>query len=157
MYLTTEKKLAPGSITIAVAALRFLYKVTLKKTWSLQDIIPVPKKPQTLPALIPCLLEEYVQCSGWESKTYPSSGLALVGNRRESDGEARTDAGLSPLSPAPFAVIASAILTWAGHGALLGPSAAFQDWKSHAKKGRKVYLTIQWARSSPQRDLPLAR
>jgi len=52
VYLTTEKKLAPGSITIAVAALRFLYKVTLKKTWSLQDIIPAPKKPQTLPNVL---------------------------------------------------------------------------------------------------------
>jgi integrase/recombinase XerD len=52
VYLTTEKKLAPGSITIAVAALRFLYKVTLMKTWSLQDIIPAPKKPQTLPNVL---------------------------------------------------------------------------------------------------------
>ncbi|MBZ5489849.1 MAG: site-specific integrase [Acidobacteriia bacterium] len=52
VYLTTERNLAPGSITIAVAALRFLYKVTLKKTWSLQDIIPAPKKPQTLPNVL---------------------------------------------------------------------------------------------------------
>jgi hypothetical protein len=29
LYLTNEKKLAPGSITIAVSALRFLYHVTL--------------------------------------------------------------------------------------------------------------------------------
>jgi len=52
VYLTTEKKLAPGSIIIAVAALRFLYKVTLKRTWLLQDIIPAPKKPQTLPVIL---------------------------------------------------------------------------------------------------------
>ena len=52
VYLTTERKLAPGSISIAVAALRFLYKITLKKTWSLQDIIPAPKKPQTLPNVL---------------------------------------------------------------------------------------------------------
>lgn len=52
VYLTTEKKLAPGSIIIAVAALRFLYKVTLKKTWLLQDVIPAPKKPQTLPVVL---------------------------------------------------------------------------------------------------------
>ena len=31
LYLTNEKKLAPGSVLIAVAALRFLYKVSLKK------------------------------------------------------------------------------------------------------------------------------
>jgi integrase/recombinase XerD len=33
VYLTNEKKLAPRSIVIAVSALRFLYKVTLKKDW----------------------------------------------------------------------------------------------------------------------------
>ncbi len=33
VYLTNEKKLAPGSIVIAVSALRFLYTVTLKKDW----------------------------------------------------------------------------------------------------------------------------
>jgi site-specific recombinase XerD len=31
LYLTNHKKLAPSSIMVAVAALRFLYKVTLKK------------------------------------------------------------------------------------------------------------------------------
>jgi integrase/recombinase XerD len=31
VYLTNEKKLAPSSILIAVAALRFLYKVSLKR------------------------------------------------------------------------------------------------------------------------------
>jgi len=44
VYLTNEKKLAPGSILIAVAALRFLYKVTLRRDWSVEDIIPTPKK-----------------------------------------------------------------------------------------------------------------
>ena len=29
VYLTNERKLAPGSILIAIAAIRFLYKVTL--------------------------------------------------------------------------------------------------------------------------------
>src|SRR5437879_8688438 len=51
VYLTNEKKLAPGSILIAVAALRFLYKVTLHKEWTFEDIIPAPKKPQTLPVV----------------------------------------------------------------------------------------------------------
>ena len=36
VYLTAEKKLAPGSILIAVAALRFLYKVSLKKRLELR-------------------------------------------------------------------------------------------------------------------------
>ena len=52
VYLTNERKLAAGSIIIAISALRFLYKVTLKKHWSLDDIIPAPKKPQTLPVVL---------------------------------------------------------------------------------------------------------
>jgi site-specific recombinase XerD len=48
----TEKKLATGSILIAVSALRFLYKVTLKKDWTFEDIIPAPKKPQALPVVL---------------------------------------------------------------------------------------------------------
>jgi len=52
VYLTNEKRLAPNSILIAVAALRFLYKVTLHKDWSVEDIIPAPKKPQKLPIVL---------------------------------------------------------------------------------------------------------
>jgi integrase/recombinase XerD len=52
VYLTNEKKLSPGSILIAVSALRFLYKVSLKKDWTLADVIPAPKKPQTLPIVL---------------------------------------------------------------------------------------------------------
>ena len=49
VYLTNERKLAPSSVLIAVAALRFLYKVTLKREWIFEDVIPAPKKPQKLP------------------------------------------------------------------------------------------------------------
>ena len=52
VYLTNEKKLAPGSVLIAVSALRFLYRVTLRKDWVFQDVIPAPKKPQTLPVVL---------------------------------------------------------------------------------------------------------
>jgi site-specific recombinase XerD len=52
LYLTNEKKLDPGSILIAVAALRFLYKVTLRKDWTFEEIIPAPKKPQKLPIVL---------------------------------------------------------------------------------------------------------
>ena len=52
VYLTNEKKLAPGSILIAVAALRFLYKVSLKKDWAFEDVIPAPKKPERLPVVL---------------------------------------------------------------------------------------------------------
>jgi integrase/recombinase XerD len=52
VHLTNEKQLAPGSVLIAVAALRFLYKVSLKKDWILEDVIPAPKKPQKLPVVL---------------------------------------------------------------------------------------------------------
>jgi len=52
IYLTNEKKLAPNSIHTAVAALRFLYGVTLKKEWTFADDIPLPKKPQKLPVIL---------------------------------------------------------------------------------------------------------
>lgn len=51
IYLTNERKLATGSVLIAVAALRFLYKVSLKKDWTFEDVIPAPKKPQKLPVI----------------------------------------------------------------------------------------------------------
>ena len=52
LYLTNERKLAPSSILVAVAALRFLYKVTLQKDWPWEQTIPTPKKPQTLPIVL---------------------------------------------------------------------------------------------------------
>jgi integrase/recombinase XerD len=52
IYLTNEKKLAPNSIHMAVAALRFLYRVTLKKEWTFGEDIPLPKKPQKLPVVL---------------------------------------------------------------------------------------------------------
>jgi integrase/recombinase XerD len=52
VYLTNEKKLAPSSIQIAVAALRFLYKITLKQHWSFEEVLPAPKMPDTLPSVL---------------------------------------------------------------------------------------------------------
>ena len=52
VYLTNEKKLTPGSVLIAVAALRFLYKVSLHRDWIWEDVIPAPKKPQKLPIVL---------------------------------------------------------------------------------------------------------
>ena len=52
IYLTNERKLATKSILLAIAALRFLYKVTLKKSWVFETIIPAPKAPQTLPVVL---------------------------------------------------------------------------------------------------------
>jgi integrase/recombinase XerD len=52
LYLTNEKKLSTGSIIVAISALRFVYRVTLKKDWSFADIIPAPKVPQMLPIVL---------------------------------------------------------------------------------------------------------
>jgi len=52
VYLTNEKKLAPSSVITAVAALRFVYKVSLKKNWHFEDAIPTPKIPQKLPVVL---------------------------------------------------------------------------------------------------------
>ena len=52
VYLMNERKLSPGSITIAISAIRFLYKVTLKKDWNLDEAIPACKKPLKLPTIL---------------------------------------------------------------------------------------------------------
>lgn len=52
VYLTVEKELAPGSIQIAIAALRFLYRVTLKKDWRCDEVLPHPKAPEKLPIVL---------------------------------------------------------------------------------------------------------
>src|SRR5208283_5952807 len=52
LYLTKEKELDTGSILIALAALRFLYRVTLHKDWTFENVIPLPKKPQKLPIVL---------------------------------------------------------------------------------------------------------
>jgi site-specific recombinase XerD len=63
VHLTNEKKLSTGSIMVATAALRFLYRATLKKDWSFTDVIPVPKKPQTLPVVLsPEEVMQFLEC-----------------------------------------------------------------------------------------------
>ena len=52
VYLTNERRLAPSSVVVAVSALRFLYRVTLRKRWVFDDVIPVPKKPRSLPVVL---------------------------------------------------------------------------------------------------------
>jgi integrase/recombinase XerD len=63
VYLTTERKLAPTSILIAVSAIRFLYKITLKTEWTLEDVVPTCKKPQTLPIVLsPEEVLQFLEC-----------------------------------------------------------------------------------------------
>jgi site-specific recombinase XerD len=51
VHVTTERKLAPGSLSIIASALRFLYKVTLKRGW-VDAEIPLPKAPFRLPVIL---------------------------------------------------------------------------------------------------------
>jgi site-specific recombinase XerD len=63
VYLTNEKKLSTKSINITISALRFLYRVTLKKDWSFRDIIPAPKVPKTLPIILsPEEVVQFLDC-----------------------------------------------------------------------------------------------
>ena len=63
VYLTNEKKLSPGSILIAVCALRFLYNITLHRDWTFEDVIPAPKKPQKLPVVLsPEEVRHFLSC-----------------------------------------------------------------------------------------------
>jgi integrase/recombinase XerD len=52
VFLTTARQLSPRSVIVTVAALRFLYTVTLQKSWTITAVLPVPKKPQALPAVL---------------------------------------------------------------------------------------------------------
>ena len=52
VYLATERRLATSSLLVAVSALRFLYRVTLQKRWSFDDVLPAPKAPQSLPVVL---------------------------------------------------------------------------------------------------------
>src|SRR5882724_138431 len=63
LYLTNEKKLAAGSILIATAALRFLYTVTLKRPWDVEEVLPMPKASQTLPIILsPDEVRQFLSC-----------------------------------------------------------------------------------------------
>lgn len=65
VYLTNERKLATSSVLIAVSALRFLYKVSLKREWPFDEVIPAPKKPQKLPVVLsPEEVLHFLECIG---------------------------------------------------------------------------------------------
>src|SRR5271166_1959003 len=52
LHLATDKKLAASSIGVAVAAIRFLYNVTLQRGWNVDDVVPTCRRPQTLPVVM---------------------------------------------------------------------------------------------------------
>src|SRR5258708_9342844 len=52
LHMATEKALAGGSILVAVAALRFLYKINLRRDWDLELEVAAPRKPKKLPVVL---------------------------------------------------------------------------------------------------------
>ena len=52
LYLAQDKRLAASSISVAVAALRFFYTVTLKQAWTVDADIPTCRLPQKLPQVL---------------------------------------------------------------------------------------------------------
>ena len=52
LYLTRDRQLSPSSVGVAIAALRFLYKVTLQRGWNLDDVVPTGRRPRTLPVVM---------------------------------------------------------------------------------------------------------
>ena len=63
VHLTDERKLAPKSIIVAVAAIRFLYGVTLRRDWAMEIVIPAPQQPKTLPVVLsPEEVAQFLPC-----------------------------------------------------------------------------------------------
>jgi integrase/recombinase XerD len=52
LHLVQEKHLSASSLLVATAAIRFLYKVTLKRKWSIEEVVPTCRKPQRLPVVL---------------------------------------------------------------------------------------------------------
>lgn len=52
LHLTRDRQLSASSLGVAVAALRFLYKVTLRRGWNLDNVVPTGRKPQKLPVVL---------------------------------------------------------------------------------------------------------
>jgi site-specific recombinase XerD len=52
IHLVRDKHMAASSISVAVAALRFLYTTTLKRAWTVEEDIPAGRPPRTLPNVL---------------------------------------------------------------------------------------------------------
>ncbi len=65
LYLTRGRRLAPSSVGVAVAAIRFLYKVTLQRGWNVDDVVPTSRRTQTLPVVMsPEEVSEFLDAVG---------------------------------------------------------------------------------------------
>jgi site-specific recombinase XerD len=63
VHLLRERHLAPATLIVAVAALRFLYTVTLKKSWPVDVVVPAPKIIRPLPVVLsPAEVLHFLAC-----------------------------------------------------------------------------------------------
>lgn len=51
LHLINDKHYEPASLVVVTAALRFLFTVTLKRPWKIEDALPMPKRPKKLPVI----------------------------------------------------------------------------------------------------------
>ena len=70
VHLIEVRKLSPASVGLAACALRFLYRVTLKRDWDFDDI-PLPRKPFRLPVI----LGRRKWCGCWSRSTVRQASL----------------------------------------------------------------------------------
>jgi integrase/recombinase XerD len=52
LHLANERRLAASSIIVTVSALRFVYTITLKRRWVIEDDIPAGKQAKKLPVVM---------------------------------------------------------------------------------------------------------
>jgi integrase/recombinase XerD len=63
LHLINERKLAPGSVVVATAVLRFLYNVTLRRDWNIDLVLPLPNRPKKLPDILsPEETQRFLNC-----------------------------------------------------------------------------------------------
>ncbi len=82
LHLTRDKRLSASSILVAVAAIRFVYKVTLRRDWNFEDVIPSCRKPQTLPVVMsPDEVSRFLGAVGCQRRLNSDSpaNMVLVG------------------------------------------------------------------------------
>lgn len=52
VHLVQDRQLSSSSINVAISAIRFLYKITLKRGWNLDEIIPTGRHQHKLPVVL---------------------------------------------------------------------------------------------------------
>ena len=68
-----------------MAALRFLYKVSLKRNWTFEDVIPAAKKPRRLPVVLsPEEVRRFLGCVG-STKRSAAVWRKALGDRQKTN------------------------------------------------------------------------